>query len=131
MLPALYPQIVPAGLWENDVLDGHDDACLWRDLIVGRELNLSVTLDRNYHFVIGVEEVGANGLLAHVLHTPLHDEYYCHGRMGSREIRCGELVVNALDVKLTLVTDFRFITRECEYQVHGGAKLSDTAWPVN
>lgn len=130
MLAALYPQMVPAGLRKNDVVDGHQDAGLGRDLIVGCELDLGVTLDSDYHFPIGIEQVGANGLLAHVLHAPLHDEYHCHRGMRSRKIRCRKLVVDALDVQLSLITDFGFITSKCEYQVHDGAKLSVTEGPV-
>jgi hypothetical protein len=47
--------------------------------------------------------------------------------MGSGKIRCRELVIYALDIQLAVLTDFRLITRDCEHQVHDGAKLSDTA----
>jgi hypothetical protein len=39
------------------------------------------------------------------------------------KIRRGQLVVDAFDVQLAIITDVGFVTRDREYQVHEAANL--------
>lgn len=112
-----------ARLLEDDVLQRHDDSRLWRDFIVGSELDVGVSLNRDGHVAVGIDQVGANRLFSDFVHFPFDDEHHGERRMRGRKVRGGKLVIDAFHVELAVARDLGAITRNCEYQIHKGAKL--------
>lgn len=108
---------------ENDILQRQNDSGLGWDFIVRSELDVGVSLNRDGHVAVRIDQIRTNRLFSDFVHFPLDDEYHRERRMRRRKIRRGQLVVDAFYVQLAVGSHLSAITRDCEYQIHKGAKL--------
>src|SRR5688500_10280107 len=110
---------------EDDALQREHDSGLGRGLIGTPEVDLGLALDGEDHLAVVIDEVGPDRMGPPLLGTPFHNEYDRHVVLRRRKAGGTELVEDAGDIELAVVTDHGGVASERENEFHGARKMND------